>query len=74
MRLIRHFFVYYGNTGCGVFKRRIQNSKGFWLKVNITKENHRILKIEVMVSCQKLDIFLENKVIQKMMILKNVCF
>ena len=24
----------YGNTGCGVFKGRIQNYKGFWLKIN----------------------------------------
>ena len=26
--------VYYGNTGCGVFKGGIQNQKGFWLKIN----------------------------------------
>jgi hypothetical protein len=25
----------YGNTGCGVFKRRIQNFKKNWLKINI---------------------------------------
>ena len=24
----------YGNTGCGVFKGRIQNYIGFWLKIN----------------------------------------
>ena len=24
----------YGNTGCGVFKRGLQNQKGFWLKIN----------------------------------------
>ena len=24
----------YGNTGCGVLKGRIQNQKGFWLKID----------------------------------------
>ena len=24
----------YGNTGCGVFKKGIQNQKDFWLKIN----------------------------------------
>ena len=27
-------YVQYGNTGCGAFKRGIQNSKDFWLKIN----------------------------------------
>ena len=27
----------YGNTGFGVFKGRIQNWKGFWLKVNCSQ-------------------------------------
>ena len=26
--------MYYGNTGCGVFKGGIQNWKVFWLKIN----------------------------------------
>ena len=29
--------TYYGNTGCGVFKRGIPNSKGFWLKINCSQ-------------------------------------
>ena len=27
----------YGNTGCGVFKGRLQNQKGFWLKINCSE-------------------------------------
>ena len=26
----------YGNTGCGFFKRGIQNYKGVWLKINFS--------------------------------------
>ena len=29
----------YGINGCGVFKGGIQNWKGFWLKINLSKEN-----------------------------------
>jgi hypothetical protein len=29
----------YGNTGCRVFRQRIQNWKDFCLKINISKEN-----------------------------------
>ena len=42
-----------GNTGCGVFKKGIQNLKGFWLKINCIKWNHWILRIGVMGRCQK---------------------
>ena len=34
-----HLCEPYGNTGCGVFKEGIQNQKGFWLKINISKGN-----------------------------------
>ena len=27
----------YGNAGCGVFKRGVQNLKGFWLKINFSQ-------------------------------------
>ena len=27
-------YLYYGISGCGVFKAGIQNYKGFWLKIN----------------------------------------
>ena len=30
----------YGNTGCGVFKRGIQNQKDFCIKINIPKGNY----------------------------------
>jgi hypothetical protein len=30
----------YGNTGCGVFKGGIRNSKGFMLEINISKGNY----------------------------------
>ena len=29
--------VGYGSTGCGVFKRGVQNQKDFWLRINIFK-------------------------------------
>ena len=29
--------VFYGNTGCGVFKGCILNLKGFWLKINFSQ-------------------------------------
>ena len=44
----------YGNTGCGVFKRGVQNWKYFCLKINIPKGNYWILRIGVMGRCQKL--------------------
>ena len=30
----------YGNTGCGVFKRGVQNWKDFCLRINILKGNY----------------------------------
>ena len=27
-------YTTYGNTGCGVFKRGMENQKGFWLNIN----------------------------------------
>ena len=30
----------YGNTGCRVFKRGVQNRNDFCLKINIPKGNH----------------------------------
>ena len=44
--------VQYGNTGCRVFKRGIQNWKDFCLKINIPKENYWILRIGLMGRCQ----------------------
>ena len=48
----------YGNTGCWVFKRGIQNYKDFCLKINMPKWNSWVLRIGIMASCQKLGIIL----------------
>ena len=50
--------VRYGSTGCLVFKRGVQNWKGFCLRINMPKGN-----FGVVVSYQKLGIISENKVI-----------
>ena len=34
------YVLWYGNTGCGVFKRGVQNYKGFCLRINILKANY----------------------------------
>ena len=41
----------------------------FWPKINILKGNHCILSV-----CQKLDMILENKVVQKLKLEKNVFY
>ena len=38
-------YVHYGNRGCGIFKRGIQNQKGFCIRINIPKGNFWILRI-----------------------------
>ena len=40
--------IQYGNPGCGVFKRGIQNKKDFCIKINIPKGNYWILRIGLM--------------------------
>ena len=47
----------YGNTGCGVFKRGVQNEKDFCLRINILKGNYWILSFGLMASCQKVPKF-----------------
>jgi hypothetical protein len=42
----------YGNTGCGVFKRGIQNYKNLCLRINILKGNYE-LSFGLMASCQR---------------------
>ena len=37
--MIANMYHDYGNTGCGVFKRGIQNLKDFCLRINIPKGN-----------------------------------
>ena len=38
----------YGNTGCGVFKWEVQNSKGYCIRINILKGNYCLLRIGLM--------------------------
>ena len=52
----------------GVHKIR----KIFCLRINIPKGNYWILQIGLLARCQKLGIILENKVIKKLMLSKNV--
>ena len=47
----------YGNTGCWVFKRGVQNWKYVCLKINIPKGSYWILRIGVMEKCQKVPEF-----------------
>ena len=44
----------------------------FWPKINIVKGNHYILRIRGAVVNQKLGMILENKVVQKLKLEKNV--
>ena len=44
----------------------------FWQKINILKGNHCILRIRGAPVCQKLGMILENKVVQKLKLEKNV--
>ena len=47
----------YGNTGCKVFKWRVQNCKIKSLKIKIPKRNYWILRIGVVGRCQKVPYF-----------------
>ena len=49
--------MHYGNKGCWVFKRRVQNWKDFCLITHTPKENYWILRIGVMGRCQKVPKF-----------------
>ena len=57
--------MYSGNMGCQVFKREGTKLERFLPK-------NQILRIGVMERCQKLGILLENKVILKLILSKNV--
>ena len=46
--------------------------QGFWPKINMLKGNHCILRIQETTVCQKLGMILENKVVQKLKLEKNV--
>ena len=46
--------------------------QNFWPKINILKGNHGILRLRVAPVRQKLGMILENKVVQKLKLEKNV--
>ena len=46
----------------------------FWPKINILKRNHCILRLRGAPVRQKLGMILENKVVQKLKVEKNVFF
>ena len=46
----------------------------FWPKISILKGNHCILRIQGVPVRQKLDMILENKVVQKLNLEKNVFY
>ena len=46
----------------------------FWPKINILKGYHCILGIQGAPVCKKLGMILENKVVQKLKLEKNVCY
>ena len=46
--------------------------QGHWPKINMLKGNHCILRIRGAPVCQKLGMILENKVVQKLKLEKNV--
>ena len=56
-KLLRNMYHSYGNTGCRVFKRGVQNLKDFYIRINILKGNYWILRIGLMGRCQKVSKF-----------------
>ena len=58
--------------GCGILKIVGPKEQDFWPKIDILKGNHCILRIRGAPVCQKLGMILENKVVQKLKLEKNV--
>ena len=48
------------------------NKQDFWPKINILKGNHCILRVQGEPICQKLGMILEDKLVQKWKLEKNV--
>ena len=66
--------VHYYQFGCGILKMVGPNRQNFWLQINILKGNQCILRIRGAPVRQKLGMILENKVVQKLKLEKNVFF
>jgi hypothetical protein len=60
--------------GCGILKIVGPKKQVFWPKINVLKGKHCILRIQGAPVCQKLSIILENKVVQKLKLERNVFF
>ena len=60
--------------GCRILKMVGPKMQDFWPKNNILRGNHCILKIQEAPVLQKLGMILENKVVQKLKLEKNVVF
>ena len=58
--------------GCGILKMVGPKKQDFCSKINILKGNHCILRIRGAPVRQKLDMILENKMVQKLKLEKNV--
>ena len=58
--------LYQYQFGFGISKMVGPKKQEFWPKINILKGNQCILKIQGAPVCQKLDMILDNKVVQKL--------
>ena len=58
--------MYQYQFGCGILKMVGPKKQKFWPKINILKRNHCILRIRGAPGYQKLEMILENKVVQKL--------
>ena len=54
---LQKYGKYYGNTGCGVFKRGFKIRKIFCIRINIPKGNYWILSFGLTANCQKVPKF-----------------
>ena len=65
---------------CKIMRRKLKcilvapKKQNFWLKINILKGNHCILRTGGAPVCQKLGMILEDKVVQKLKLEKNGFF
>ena len=59
---------------CGISKMASPKKQDCWPKINIHKGNHCILRIRGAPVRQKLGMILENKVVQKLKLEKNVFY
>ena len=64
----------FNQFGCGILRMVGPKKQDFWPKINIFKGNHCILRIQGAPVRQKLGMILENKVVQKLKLEKNVFF